>query len=222
MTSIADIEIPAAETGLGEVFEAAPSMNVEVEQVIASNGRGLWLSGPSQSEIETALAEAPAIEEHTSISRGDDRWLYDVEFGRDVVDVFDLVLDERGTVLRATASEGTWYLRIRFAERDSVSTLYDRLRENDITPTIVRLFDLTEDVHSRCGLTTRQYETLVAAIDHGYFEIPREISMQELSDELGISHQALSERLRRAYRALVTTELDVADESATTPAITSD
>jgi len=55
MTSIADIEIPADGTGTGELFESVPSLTCEMERVIASSGHGLWLSGPSQSEVEDAL-----------------------------------------------------------------------------------------------------------------------------------------------------------------------
>ncbi|WP_049923376.1 helix-turn-helix domain-containing protein [Halopiger djelfimassiliensis] len=222
MTSIADIEIPADGTGLGELFEAVPSLSCEMERVIASSGHGLWLSGPSQSAVEAALTEATAIADYSLINSDDGRWLYDIELDPETVDVFDVVLEEGGTVLSASAANGTWLLSVRVVDRESVSSLYDRLVENDVTPTIVRLFDLAEETHSQCGLTARQYETLVAAIDHGYFEIPREVSMQELSEELDISHQALSERLRRAYRALVTSELNVAEDETTAPPMPSD
>ncbi|OAQ53789.1 hypothetical protein HTG_05865 [Natrinema mahii] len=219
MTSIADIEIPADGTGTGQLFEAVPSLTCEMERVIASSGHGLWLAGPSQSEIEAALDGADAIGRYSQISSDEDRWLYDIEFEPDTVDPFEIVLEEGGTVLSASAADGTWLLSIRVIDRESVSSLYDRLDDDDVTPTIVRLFDLAEESNSQCGLTARQYETLVAAIDHGYFEIPREVSMQELSEELGISHQALSERLRRAYRALVTAELNVTEEDTAAPPI---
>jgi len=79
---------------------------------------------------------------------------------------------------------------------------------------VIRLYDTNGETGSQSGLTQNQYETLVAAINHGYFEIPRDVSMQELSEQLDVSHQALSERLRRAYRSLVASELDVTPEEA--------
>jgi len=221
MTSIADIEIPIDGTGLGELFEHLPDLTCEMERVIASSGHGLWLSGASQSAIEDGLDAASAIGEYALISDDEDRWLYDITFDPETIDIFELVLEEGGTVLSASASGRTWLLSIRFVDRESVSSLYDRLVEQDISPTIVRLFDMNQEAHSQCGLTARQYETLVAAIDHGYFEIPREVSMQELSEELDISHQALSERLRRAYRALVTSELNVSEDETTAPPVPS-
>ncbi|RQG93864.1 helix-turn-helix domain-containing protein [Natrarchaeobius chitinivorans] len=222
MTSIADIEIPADGTGLGDMFEAIPSLTCEMERVIASSGHGLWLSGAPQSEIEDALTDTSAIESYSCITAEEGRFLYDIEFEPETVDPFEVVLEEGGTVLSASASSGTWLLSVRVIDRESVSSLYDRLADNGVSPTIVRLFGLAEESRTQCGLTSRQYETLVAAIDHGYFEIPREVSMQELSDELDISHQALSERLRRAYRALVTSELNVTEEEATAPPVPSD
>ncbi|MWV41221.1 helix-turn-helix domain-containing protein [Natrialba sp. INN-245] len=222
MTSIADIEIPADGTGLGELFETVPALTCEMERVIASSGHGLWLSGAAQPKIEDALAETSAIGSYSCITSEEERHLYDIEFEPETVDPFEVVLEEGGTVLSASASNGTWLLSVRVIDRESVSTLYDRLADDGVSPTIVRLFGLAEESRTQCGLTSRQYETLVAAIDHGYFEIPREVSMQELSDELDISHQALSERLRRAYRALVTSELNVTEEEATAPPLPSD
>ncbi|EMA46899.1 helix-turn-helix domain-containing protein [Halobiforma nitratireducens] len=221
MTSIADIELPAEGTGLAELFESVPSLTCEMERVIASSGHCLWLSGATRETIEDGLDDASAISNYAPINGEDDRWLYDIEFDPDTVDPFEAVLEESGTVLSASATNGSWLLSIRVVEREHVSSLYDRFADHDVSPTIVRLYDLEKETHSQCGLTARQYETLVAAIDHGYFEIPREVSMQELSDELDISHQALSERLRRAYRALVTSELNVTEEEANPPPMAS-
>lgn len=217
MTSIAELEIAGDGTGLAELYEAVPSLTCEMEDVVVSSGHSLWLSGASQAEIEGALNEASAIDEYSTVSSEGDRRLYDVTFDPETVNIFELVPEEGGTILSASASGGSWYLRVRALDRDNVSSLYDELVEYGLKPTIVRLFDVADESPTQSGLTERQYETLTAAIEHGYFEIPRDVSMQELSDELDISHQALSERLRRAYQTLVMSELDVADEE-TAPA----
>ncbi len=57
------------------------------------------------------------------------------------------------------------------------------------------------------GLTDPQYEVLTLACDRGYFAIPRQAELDDLAEELGVSHQALSERLRRGVEALVTDTL---------------
>ena len=55
----------------------------------------------------------------------------------------------------------------------------------------------------RSILTDRQYETLKLAWDHGYYEVPRRTDLQELSDRLGVSRSAVSQRLTTAETKLV-------------------
>ena len=59
----------------------------------------------------------------------------------------------------------------------------------------------------RSPLTKTQYETVVTAYELGYFDVPRKVTLKELAAELDVSHQALSERLRRSHAALVDAEL---------------
>lgn len=219
MTTVVDFDVAARDTVLGETFDALPGTKCEMEQVIASDGYGLWLTGPTRPELETALDADASVESYSLISTVEDRWLYDVTFEPEVIDVFGLAVDHQGTLLSAAGEDGRWQLRIRFVERQDASDLYDQLSEEDVDSTLVRLSNLAEQSPADYGLTPKQYEALLAALDHGYFTIPRETSMEELASELGVSHQALSERLRRAYRALVLTELNgtVAPTTATAP-----
>ncbi|RLM81550.1 helix-turn-helix domain-containing protein, partial [Halobellus sp. Atlit-38R] len=53
------------------------------------------------------------------------------------------------------------------------------------------------------GLSEPQREALTLAVQMGYYDIPRGCTTQELASELGISDQAVTERLRRAIGAFV-------------------
>lgn len=61
-------------------------------------------------------------------------------------------------------------------------------------------------------LTERQYTVIEHALEAGYFEWPREITSEELADELDISRTTLLEHLRKAESKLLADSL----ESATT------
>ncbi|MFC7214502.1 helix-turn-helix domain-containing protein [Saliphagus sp. GCM10025308] len=210
MTTIADFEIDASTVALGETFDTLPELTCSVEQVIAAADRGLWFEGADRSELEAALEDDPTVDDVALIAadKADGQLLYDVTMGDDALDVFELILEERGTVLSASANEGRWHLRVRFIDHDDASRLYDRLEESEANSTLKRLTELREAPSTTDRLTEKQYETLLTAFEQGYFTIPRETSMEELADELGISHQALSERFRRAYRELVLTALN--------------
>lgn len=206
MTAIVEFEVPVEGSVLSTVFDVHPETVCEVEQIIASSGHGLWVSGPTQSELERAFDDDPSVERYTNLGRRDQQLLYDVTYSCDDRNVFEAIVECNGTILTATGADGYWHLRIRVLDREDARCTYNRLRESH-DATLLRLQDLSEQHPTAYGLTTKQYETLIAALEYGYFTIPREISMEELADELDISHQALSERLRRAYRALVITEI---------------
>ena len=208
MTTVVEFRVAAFDAVLGEVFDLVPSAVCEIEQVITSEGHGLWLAGAPQDDLEAALRADPSVDAYDLISAIENRWLYDVVFTPGSVDVFATIVAHRGTVLSATAEDGWWHLSVRFVDREDASEVYDHLTGDGTNATLVRLSNLSEQAPVDYGLTPKQYEALLAALDHGYFTIPRETSMEELATELGVSHQALSERLRRAYRALVVTELN--------------
>jgi predicted DNA binding protein len=61
---------------------------------------------------------------------------------------------------------------------------------------------LTEEIEHgyRFGLSQEQREALVLALRRGYFETPSEVGLDELAEELDITRQALSNRIRRGNR----------------------
>ncbi|WP_277553817.1 helix-turn-helix domain-containing protein [Halobaculum limi] len=60
----------------------------------------------------------------------------------------------------------------------------------------------TEPVTGQFGLTPPQTEALRAAVDAGYFAVPRAATSEEVAAELGLSKSAFLERLRRAEATL--------------------
>lgn len=212
MTVIAEFRIPADETALGTTFEELPDLVCKMEQVIVAEDIGLWMSGANQLSLNAALEADPTVEEFSESIAEDERWLYTITFAEEVADLFSIVVEEEGTLLTAVAEQGMWTFRIRFPDRKHVSRVYERLTEHGLTVEPTQITPLTDATADKIGLTSGQYEALTEAIRHGYFEIPRETSMEELADKLDISHQALSERLRRAYQTLVDAEIDGWDD----------
>lgn len=51
-------------------------------------------------------------------------------------------------------------------------------------------------------LTSRQSEVLAVALDRGFFAIPREATVADVADEVGVSKSTASDILRRAQRNL--------------------
>ena len=72
---------------------------------------------------------------------------------------------------------------------------------------------MSTERHGRYGLTAEQSESLVMALARGYFNILRGIDMDGLAAELGVSRQAVSERLRRAHKHLIRGTMAIGHEA---------
>jgi len=53
------------------------------------------------------------------------------------------------------------------------------------------------------GLTAKQEMMLEVAHKQGYWAVPRGASLEDLAQEMGLSAQAVSERLRRATKVVM-------------------
>lgn len=58
-------------------------------------------------------------------------------------------------------------------------------------------------VDSRLELTGRQFEAIAAAVEAGYFEVPREATLGEVASRLGCSTGTAGELIRRAERTVM-------------------
>jgi predicted DNA binding protein len=57
--------------------------------------------------------------------------------------------------------------------------------------------------NGKYGLTSAQHEALTLAFESGYYDVPADVTLDSLSKMLGITSQALSERLTRGTKTLI-------------------
>ncbi len=215
MVTIVDIRIPASDTLFAEIVEREPSIEMDLEQTVLTDGVPIRFRGSSKRSVESALDAAASIEGYTVVSEEQEEWVYSIRCD-EAFRVLPRIVETGGTVLTASCSEGTWSVRLRYVNREDVEASLESLQENGVDVSVVAVRTISEEDLSEVGLTEEQYEALELAVEHGYFEIPREISLQELSEHLDISHQSLSERLRRAQKGLLHQSFSDPDTSSET------
>lgn len=209
MSTIAEFTIPAEAFALGHTLERVSGLEVEVERVVAAAPETVIpcvrLLGDEETleRADDALAGDPTVEAATPLLELEDERCYRIRWEQSVVDAVRLLTREEATVLEAAVEDDRWWFRVLFPDREALARSYEFATDRGVPVDLRKINRLEGTRHGRFDLTDPQYETLVAALEHGYYDIPREIDMEALSDELEISHQALSERLRRAHLTLV-------------------
>ena len=210
--TVAELAIPVAEFALGETATALDSVTFEIERAVADSGESLmpllWVSGCEREALERAFdgdlsVEAFDLLADTTGDSAESEFLYRMEWNERIEAFVGLLLKAGGTVLTARTANGRWHLRLLFPERAALARAYDGCEAAVPTINVRKIYTLEEGREDRFGLTDEQREALTLAFDHGYYGIPRRTMVEEFAEALGISHQALSERLRRAHGNLV-------------------
>ncbi|PSP96236.1 DNA-binding protein [Halobacteriales archaeon QS_5_70_17] len=151
--------------------------------------------------VDAALEDDKTVTDVVQLGDIDGKWLYSVEWKTPVA-VAIAVLLEDATVLGASGKDGVWSFRVLFPQRKALSIDGSPFEEYDIPLGIERIYELGQTEDGDDDLTEQQREALQAALENGYFEVPGDATLGSIADDLSISHQALSERLRRANELL--------------------
>lgn len=214
MSVIGEFTVPTEEFALAETLTAVPEMIVEIERVVAhSDDRVMpffWIFGGNYDEFETAIQADPSVQNVTRLDDLDGGTLYRAEWTQNIETIIYAYTKIGATILEAIGREDAWELRMRFDDDGLLSDFQDYCLENDIAFTLNRLYHPSQPMAGgQFGLSQKQRIALITALEHGYFNVPRKITMGELAKTLDISQQSLSKRLRRAHRNLITNVLTI-------------
>jgi len=163
-----------------------------------------WARGGDFEAFDSGLAADPTVTVTRSVDLGSQR-LYQVTItdrGAET-DLYPVLVDIGGLVMDATVTREGWRCRFGFPDQAGVDRFFDTVDAYGIDYEVKRIYEFKEaEAEPEADLTPTQRETLTRAIEAGYYDIPRQVSISELADEFDISDQAVSERLRRAIVAL--------------------
>ena len=218
MGTIVDASVPTDQFALSDTFDAVADAEFETVRVVAHDAGHpmpfLWGEAADRDALYDALAADASTEGVRRLASDEKRDLYRVEWDASIGTVVSLLIEEGATLLGARGADDRWTLHVLFRDHDAVSTTFDACAEAGIDLSIRRVNGVTDSVaNGGSGLSADQHEALRAAFETDYYAVPRGMTLEALAGELDVSHQALSERLRRGHRNLVESTLFDAPES---------
>lgn len=205
MVVVADVVVPADEFELGQIFDSFPDIEIEIERIIPleSGIKPLfWVAGADPATVVDTLRETRYARSVDLLTDADDRALVSIDWSPKIDHFLDPLVVHDGDVLRAEGDVERWEFRIQFHDRSALRAFRDDCVERELQIEVIRIYN-PHAPEEEVLLTDPQWDALIAAHEGGYWRIPRQTTVNEIAEQLGISSQATSERLRRATNSLV-------------------
>ena len=205
MATVAEFTLNSHEFPLGTVFTELPDVTVQLERIVPdANGviPYFWVRGTETDAIIDQFSNHPGVRDIQLVDSVNDEYLLRCRWVSEHESVLDALVDPEVILLSAVGTKEQWTFEIRGESRKAIAKFRIYCHQHDLPITLTELHAL-EPLEAQHGLTEKQREALILAFEHGYFDSPRASTLQEIADELGITQQSLSSRLRRGNRRLI-------------------
>ncbi len=206
MSVIAEVRVPSADFELGRILTVDGNTSIELESLVPIGDATVplfWVHNASRESFLENVQRHPAVDDTSAVDVFKDRTLFTLDWNADQDHLFNGVHDHDGQLLSAVGTPDAWEFEFRFPAHERLSAFTDHCNHAQITLEMLRVYNPTEpDTAPWYGVTDPQREAMELAVEMGYYDIPRGCTTNELGAELGISDQAVTERLRRAIVTL--------------------
>ncbi|WP_227375723.1 helix-turn-helix domain-containing protein [Haladaptatus halobius] len=213
MAVIGDFTVPAESFALDTALADAPDMIVRADRLASHSTEDvlpfLWASKGDFETFREALRNDSTVESATVAAERNESVLYKLKWNQSFIDLIDEMINQHAAIVEADARNGNWRLKLRFTKEGQVTLFQKHFADKGITFEVNRLYRPDAPRQREYDLTPEQRDTLVTALDEGYFEVPRDISIEELADEFGLSANAISQRIRRGSANLIRNTLTI-------------
>jgi hypothetical protein len=200
-----EIAFSAAEIGLERALGEFPEVLVESERSVPTTHEPmpyLWTNDGKRPEFRRVIADDPTVDRVEKAATFDGGALYRVDWQRTGDGLLDRIAntDEEVVFLEATGHDEEWTLKFRFPSRARLADFREFCWKHGVDVRVIRLYDLVKPKMGQYSTIEKQREALIRALEMGHFEIPREATLEEVAESLGITAKSVSERLRPGRR----------------------
>ena len=205
MASVMEFSAAPANVPLGRIFDALPEVEIVLDRIVPTDDSQVpyyWVCGANASDIDQLRSDSvPGVGELIETIENEALFRGDWEPGDD--SLLGLISNEDVALLSAMGTRDGWHCAVRGEDRSAIASFQLTCIEEGIDLQITSVHPLLPLRREGVGLTGPQQEALVLAFQRGYFDSPRESDLTSIADELGITQQSLSARLRRGHRRLI-------------------
>lgn len=214
MSVIVELRLPADAFELGQILRVEGDTRITLETLVPL-GDGpvpfVRVTSDTPTSFESTVRDHEAVRGFSTVMTTGGETLYALDWIPSAGTLFAALIEGDVTLLGGSGGPDEWALELRFPGHEHLSAFRSEVLD-DYRVTVERIYRPTDpDGRQQYGLTDSQRDTLLFAVEEGYYSLPRGISTKELAEEFDISDQAATERLRRGISTLVESTLAATD-----------
>jgi len=207
MVSILRCAIPYGEFELGRTLQDRPATSMEVVRSVPMTDcfmPCLTVETPDFSAYLESLRDKPAVESVREFDiTGTEHFVY-IDWRAEVTFPFVSCLNDHELLVRSVQSvDGVWSFSVGALDHEVLSAFESACRRAGIEIEVEQFTSFDEIDPTDSDLTTKQEAALRVAYQMGYFGRERSVTLAEIGAEIGVSRQAVSDRLNRGISHLI-------------------
>lgn len=207
MAVIIEFTLPSDAFPFGRATSGDENVRVQLERLVPLKQARIpfiWATGEEFDQFEAHLGESDIVEHFEAVTHLGSNVLYYVKWYTDPETFLNGISDREGTIMEAHG-DASWSFTVRFRDHADLTRFHQFYQDEDYPVHIDRVYAPDESSRTEYGfgLTPEQRDTLILAVEEGYFSVPRDTKLEDIADTLGISRQAASERVRRGAETVL-------------------
>lgn len=216
MTAIVEFTVPSEAFELGQALQI-PNVRLKLFQLIPRGNRFvpyLWVhvSDGDFTEFESQLESDYRVDQAMAVEAEDNERLYRINWATELNGLFAGFRSHGLSIDYAKGTPERWEFRVFNREHENLESFQKYCADHDIPLQVERVYHPTPPGKPPdWGLTREQQGALVTAYEQGYFQVPQEVSLEDLGEQLDVSRQAVSDRLHRGLQNLLSQTLVMED-----------
>lgn len=201
MAVIIEFTLPSESFPFGRATSGDPNVRVQLERLVPLKEARIpfiWATGEEFDQFERHLRDSEIVKDVEVLTQLGDSVLYYIDWYTDKETFLNGIAEMNGSIMEAHGSS-TWSFTVRYRNHADLTRFHQFYQAHEFPVHIKRVYAPEDTSKSEYGfgLTPDQRETLMMAVENGYFAVPRETKLDEIAEEVGITRQAASERVRR-------------------------
>lgn len=194
--------------GIDELFALSQAAGIREFEELACHGDSSVIQVETDQRVDEEHLDSLAyVDEWERIPTSEDGHLYVIAFYApelsdeiadqvaDLIGTCDPEVTDRGATLSFVGSQGT------------ISDIISGYEDEGVSPELRKLGEYRGRTQPLDELTDRQREVIQTAFEMGYYEVPRNVSSDDIAAELDVDPSTVAEHLQRAERNLLSYHL---------------